>query len=1503
MSALRTGAAAHCRTAALLIAVCFSASAALAEPTPQQRLYWWQDELREAAAELATAISGHVAQWPQIAVDAGSAVMPLPAAAGEIVCDGRLDEPAWAQATTFPLGPIFDDWRAGPLTLSLSACRDKDKLYLAIRSERDLAELGSLTPEAGLFTAGKTAYRLGPGGNIAAENCGRDGSTTVIELCLPLAGNNGLTFSVENLRYQNGKLPPETAWLGLDQAAASGNPGDHRKGALWLKPISVELVPAEIAAALAWSQAEDGGMILAGRLIGGDGRATPIEPLKMNFADERHVAPFAWTTDRGGRQFSLRGFCYREPMPGGPARAAAREAAGAVETGSPQVRAERRGAYCRLREARARELLSLLDAPLLFLKRHPYFAAHIYDDYYTWHPGGGIYVRNKPDDPSRLRDVRPVIDAATNETLGAGVYRDPNLSWDASELVFAYRPDPQSTTSIYTIRVDGTGLKRLTASQSHHDVTPAWLPDGRIVFTSTRPRALVPCFNSGVSTLHTMRADGSEIVSISANNVTEFDPAVMHDGRVLYGRWEYVDKTALYLQSLWTVAPDGRMEEALFANNLAKPTAILDARPVPDSHCVVASLTPHNGQSVGAIGMIDTRLGKNDLKAVTNFTPEYPIEMDQGLRTGPCDPWPLSKDTVLISNNAIGSHGIIELVDRSGRRELVHCDEEISCYAPMLVKPRKTPLVVNPLATAETTGRFLLTDIYQGLDGIGRGTVKKLRIVEETARTSGIPPGGRWWNQAFLISWQGAYIVKNILGTVPVFEDGSAWFEAPAGRAIYFEALDQDGREVQRMRTFVQARAGTTRSCIGCHEGKKTAPVQGARPPLAILAGPPSRPEPESWGSGYVDYPTMVQPILDRHCVRCHGGEEGMGQGLDFSGGWTWAFNIGYETLIKHRLTGFLNCNNASVHTAEILPAKTIGSGAAHLAEVILKKHPEVTRAERELIFAWMDTNSNYYGTWDYTPYATCDAILQTQGPLAAVMKAAGCTGCHAPNHVGSDWINLQMPEWSRILRAPMAKTKGGLGLEFCRAKKARQGYPLVTQAVQPPDVFLPSLAPEWDPSGEPVITFASAEDPHYEAMLDIIRQAQAEALARPRVDMPGAEIEPGVCRMQVAIPLPDAPPDLTAAVRGDGAVELAWQRTAATIGLQYEIHRGSSPDFAPSDATQIGLTTAGRFLDLDPPQGRQQYALRVSTGEAQSRPVWATVDVPPPEAPDKPIGLAAQPRPGEVRLAWRHPMPVGVSYNVYRQPSAGGERQRLNPQPLAQLTFLDRSADDKATYAYVVRAVSRRGKESQPSETVRAAPLPLVREPVFTLDAAAGLEAALLDNGRAKGSLLRGARVAGGAVEFGSAGFATFAHRPELDVPKAFSIECWVRIDRESRMPVILCCGQFNQSGWFLQRYGSGWRWHLAPTNCDGGRPAVGRWTHLVGTYDGSQARLYQDGKQVAAVVCQVEPAPAGQPLILGQYASNQPDYQVDGALAGLMIYHRALAAEEVAEKAARTP
>jgi hypothetical protein len=313
-----------------------------------------------------------------------------------------------------------------------------------------------------------------------------------------------------------------------------------------------------------------------------------------------------------------------------------------------------------------------LDGPLLFVRRHAYFAPHIYDDHLTWHPGGGIYVLENPAEPMERQVVRPVIDPSTKATLGAGVYRDPDLSFDARRILFAFKGKADGDTAIFEVALDGTGLRRLTDpsrhaagaetpaglyGSGHHDHSPCYLPDGRIVFVSTRTAGLVMCFNNHIATLHAMDADGGDLKPISVNNVTEFDPTLLPDGRILYGRWEYVDKTALYIQSLWTVNPDGTQETALFKNNRCKPTAVLDARPVPGSDLLVASLTPHNGQSVGAIALVDPRADKNTLDALVNLTPEYPTEMDQGRE-------------VIGDNRRVGSAGGAGPIRRRPRRHV-----------------------------------------------------------------------------------------------------------------------------------------------------------------------------------------------------------------------------------------------------------------------------------------------------------------------------------------------------------------------------------------------------------------------------------------------------------------------------------------------------------------------------------------------------------------------------------------------------------------------------------------------------------------------------------------------------------------------------------------------------------------------------------------------------------------------------------------------------------------
>ena len=1164
-------------------------------------------------------------------------------------------------------------------------------------------------------------------------------------------------------------------------------------------------------------------------------------------------------------------------------------------------------------------LRELLDAPLLVVKRHSYQGIHIYDTYYKWNPGGGIYVIENPwAHPSKHR-VRPVIDPHTPETLGEGIYSDPDLSWDATRLLFCFKGEEHGPTGIYEIGIDGTGLRTVSYpvacadSQgrfaSHHDVSPAYLPDGRIVFTTTRPNGLVPCNNTGVDILHVMDADGSNIRRISVNNVNEFDPCVMPDGRILHGRWEYVDKTALTQQSLWTIFPDGTFETALYANNLVTPEAFLGARPVPGApHLIVATLARHNAPPRGSIGMVDTRLSKNDPSALFNF--EHPD--DPTVDTGDsCGPWPLSEDVVLFSGRPEGSaRNAIEIMDRSGRRELIHADPGICMHSPMPVAPRTVPAVLPEGADPEGAwGGFYVQDVYEGLTGIEPGEVKWLRIIEETSRITGSPGGGGPYNQTFLVSAALAFGAKNYLGIVPVEDDGSAHFEAPAGRAIYFQALDEDMRLVQSMRTFVQATPGVTRSCIGCHEPKFDAPAnRGVR---AALMREPDRPQPESWGTGYMDYPSMVQPVLDRHCVSCHGGADGFASSLDLSGGWTEHFNISYENLVSRRenqmtatLIAGIDCmNGTALWSAQILGPREHGSGAAPLAEVLVGGHggriPELSRRERDLLMAWIDSNGLYYGTWDYTDGGfELSAHPRTRDAVIAEMREAGCMACHERGsqfNFESDWINLERPEFSRVLRAPLAKDAEGHGLALCldrpvdpRRKRVRL---LVNgnyaHAVQPLERYIAEgrIPPPDDTPAEPAPSFASTDDKHYQAMLAAIRMGRRDALAAARIDMPHAEVIAGQSRHFVPPPLPETLPELRADILDEGFVRLSWDAAADTIGLMAEIHRGNDPGFTPSADTRIAETEGFRLLDTDAPAGTLHYALVLASGRERTAPVHAAVEVPAPEPPPPAKALAVTPGFGRVALSWQETAAMPQRYHVYRAPRGSDAFERITTEPTPDLVYEDATVAPDAEYVYTVRAVSRRGIEGAQATPILAQAPPPMTDPVLTARLDAAFDAATHTGATLEAAVHGNARIAQDALDLTQGGHLTFEGRPEFALSSTFAVELEVRLIKDDAMPVILSFGEWGGPGWFLQRIGNGWRWYAGGIVCDGGRPVLGEWTHLMATFDGTTARLYQDGELVGETRGTPSSTVWNGPLTVGQYSAPGPPYQTTGFVRGVKI------------------
>jgi hypothetical protein len=222
--------------------------------------------------------------------------------------------------------------------------------------------------------------------------------------------------------------------------------------------------------------------------------------------------------------------------------------------------------------------------------------------------------------------------------------------------------------------------------------------------------------------------------------------------------------------------------------------------------------------------------------------------------------------------------------------------------------------------------------------------------------------------------------------------------------------------------------------------------------------------------------------------------------------------------------------------------------------------------------------------------------------------------------------------------------------------------------------------------------------------------------------------------------------------------------------------------------------------------------------------------------------------------------------------------------------------------YRYVVRAVSLRGLESAATAPVEAV-AKLIVEPIATVQLAESPQIGFHDGQLLPGTVVGPVQVDDEVLDLRQGGHVTFPHDSRFDLTQPLSIECWVKFDEPGTIPVVVSCGVWPQAGWFLQRLGNTWRWHVGGLDCDGGHPGEGRWMHLAATWDGQTARLFENGVQVGERGGSFNTAVWPGLLHLGQYSGGPAaQYQVHGRMAGVRLYHRSLEAEEAAA-AARVP
>ncbi|MCU0959339.1 MAG: hypothetical protein MUF48_04480 [Pirellulaceae bacterium] len=656
--------------------------------------------------------------------------------------------------------------------------------------------------------------------------------------------------------------------------------------------------------------------------------------------------------------------------------------------------------------------------PIVFVVRHQYAPDHHNTE--TMFQTGEINAEKfQGGGAIRTLDLANGGRLQTLLEVPAGVARDLDVHFSGERIVFSMRRDAQDDYHIYDMAADGTELRQLTFGAGVSDIDPIYLPDGRILFSSTREPKYCMCNRHIMCNLFTMEADGANIQQIGHSTLFEGHASLLADGRVLYDRWEYVDRNFGDAQGVWVCHPDGANHALYWGNNTNSPGAVLDNRAIPGTDLFIGVFAACHDRPWGALAIVDRQRGLDGRVPVVRTWPAAAIDLvgqgnyDTFLSVQPKyeDPYPVS-DRVFLCARMVGNGEQMGLyaVELDGGEHLLHA-ELPGCYDPMPLAARPCPPVLAPRTDlTQAYGVCYVADVYagSGMERVPRGTVKRLRVVESPEKRFWTTPAwdGGTGQQAPAMAWDD-FNNKRVLGTAPVEADGSAYFQVPADRFVYFQLLDEHGMMVQSMRSGTIVRPGERVGCVGCHEQRLTSvPVQSvglAMRRAASVLEPWYGPEREF---GYL---AEVQPVLDRHCVGCHDYGQEAGQKLNLAGDLGLPFNTSYVQLRKKQLVRVPGAG-----PAETLPPMSWGSHASPLVEILRQGHgdPAIDQQVQldaesfDRVVTWIDLNAPYYPV-----YASAYRDNRFgRSPLDDAQLA------EIRRLTGSEDVNLTRPQWSPCL-------------------------------------------------------------------------------------------------------------------------------------------------------------------------------------------------------------------------------------------------------------------------------------------------------------------------------------------------------------------------------------------------------------------------------------------------------------------------------------------------------
>ena len=664
-----------------------------------------------------------------------------------------------------------------------------------------------------------------------------------------------------------------------------------------------------------------------------------------------------------------------------------------VQGGLPETDDERAELYNELRwltrEAAFKNPL-VESSEIAFMKRKRFVCQmlHEYMGYYYDYKdiaGGGVYVLENPGTSPVTRDL-------LQGQLPKGNFTTLAPSYDAQTLYFAFAERAPGKTDyysserrvfhIYAVEPNGENLRQLTDGPED-DFDPCALPDGGLAFMSTRRGGFGRCHGTWeplpAYTLHRMDANGGAIQRLSHHETNEWHPSVLMNGTIVYTRWDYVDRSAAHFHGLWTSNPDGTDSRVLFGSYTQKINACFQPRAVPGSNKVIFVAGAHHADVGGSLVLLDPDrvaldkdTGQDDFRSLDVLTPEVCFPEAPGWPDSYFhSPWPLSENYYLVSFSFDPLPGMgpkvdddtktgIYLMDRFGNLELLYREEGVSCMYPIPLKARPVPPVLSgtfdPGLGEE--GELMLSNVYESHLPLPAGRrVEALRVFQI------LPKSETHAANKPLIGYANAESARMLLGTVPVEADGSAYFRTPARKPLTFQAVDEEGRAVQGMRSLTYLQPGERQGCVGCHESPGTAAA--VETPMAMRRSP-SRIEPGPDGSMPWSFQRLVQPILDKHCVGCHNGSGGEKEGpCDLTDEVTGDFTAAYNNLkpyVRWYEWGGKTINGIVTRPgqmpSDVSPLIRVLEGQKHAKRV------QLSDGERRRLYLWLDGNASFYGTY-----------------------------------------------------------------------------------------------------------------------------------------------------------------------------------------------------------------------------------------------------------------------------------------------------------------------------------------------------------------------------------------------------------------------------------------------------------------------------------------------------------------------------------------------------------